>query len=128
MKGFYERIYHDAFIWQLKLFGENNDPKWKALLFVSTVMFTNTLAISGIIEDVFMKNGFKVYPNGKFAMVYLVLLVLINWMRFAADGKHEKVIEKFSTESEKQQKISFWLSFAYFVASFPLIFISNLFT
>lgn len=98
MKNLYRDLYYNVYSWNLKQFGKNDIPEWKALIVVTFIMFANISTIGIILELFGLFNFFFVnYVPKKELIIFMGIIGAFNYFQFIYDSKYEQIVQKYDS-------------------------------
>lgn len=117
----YKYLLYRIFDWQLANFGENQNPKFVAIIGCSLFICFNILTLMVWLQFL---TGYKIYIQELFSIIALSLLVLLNVYIFIIRNEFEAIILKFSKEVQTQRKKNTIWCFAYVLSTHTIFFLS----
>lgn len=118
MPKIYSYLFYRIYSWNLKKWGENDVPEWKALIVTTFLMLLNVSMIL-ILFDIFGIINFIQDATPKKEIIYVFLVVLIaNIYRFIISGKYKEIAEYYDKESIDKRKKNTALLWIYTTMSF----------
>lgn len=97
----YMYLYHRIYLWQLKAFGEANNPKLVALLACSLFSFFNILTLVVAYQILV---GFTIRIGGSYWMLFFGVVAIINYCFLSQKDRVSNIRELIRTETELQRK------------------------
>ena len=121
-------MYYHSYVWLLKKWGKNEDPKHTALLGLASTLFINVASVPMVIKQL---TGIEVIDikileklnDNKWVLVILTIIYLIAFYVFLIyNGKFKKIIEKYKTESASELKRGIFITWTYIIGSYLIFF------
>jgi hypothetical protein len=100
MLKLYKYLYYRLYSWNLKTWGKNDLPEWKALTGVSAMMFFNLLLIYNLLELFEIRLFARDKISNKITIIVLLILLGFNYFRFLYKKKYELLKKEFASENE----------------------------
>lgn len=117
----YQYLFYRIYVWQLSMFGEQNDPKFVGMICNSMFLGVNLLTLVVIFKII---TSYKFRIEEGYAVIGMLLLYIINYFLLLYDNKSKAIIAKFSKESEIQRKRRTIWCWVYVIATHLLFFVS----
>jgi hypothetical protein len=121
-------LYYHSYIWLLRKWGKNEDPKNTALLGLASTLYINLASIPMVIEQltgeelIDLKTLTK-FNNNKWVLVILTIIYLIAFYVFLIyKGKFKKILEKYKNESASDLKKGILITWIYIIGSYLIFF------
>lgn len=115
----YRYLFYRLYSWDLKTWGKiNNIPHFKAMLWISLLMFENVIVFGLLIELIFRllgKNYFSVFDGVVVDIEILICygsIVLVNYLWFLKNNNYLGIAKKYKSENNslrKKKTIYAWL-------------------
>jgi Ca2+/Na+ antiporter len=119
----YKYFFYRTYVWQLNLFGEENNPKFTAILANSICVFINLITLTVFFQ---IATGYKIYIENIYAVVATLALILFNYFVFLHKNKANAIINEFASETENQRKSRTKWCLVYAIATYLIFFVSVL--
>lgn len=117
----YKYLFYRIYVWQLNMFGEEDNPKFTALLGNSMCIAFNLLTLDIIFQFV---TGYDYRIENIYGVIGILLIYSINYLLLLYGNKSQAIIAKFSSESERQRKKRTIYCRAYVLFTFLIFVIS----
>ncbi len=115
----YKYFFYRTYVWQLEMFGEQNNPKFVAICANSMMIGFHILSILLLFQIV---TGVELHIGKVFAAIGALLLLLINYFILLYSKRSDPIIAEFSSESsEDQKRRSIWC-WVYVISTFVVFF------
>ncbi|MDD4150610.1 MAG: hypothetical protein PHE33_11355 [Bacteroidales bacterium] len=126
MKYLFEYLFYRLYTWNLKKWGENDNPQLNAILGVSFIMFLNICSIIYLLDLVFdMKLVSRVEIPIFVTISASTILLMLNYFRFLWKSKFKVIVRKYKNEDCKLRRRKLLFLWLYVLISFlGLIFIA----
>lgn len=117
----YQYLFYRIYVWQLGMFGEENNPKFTALVGSSIFVAFNLLSILTLIQAA---SGYSFRIEKVYAIAGTIVLYIINYFLLLYGKKSQQIIAKFSNESETERKTRTLYCCAYVLLTFVIFIFS----
>lgn len=114
----YKYIFYRTYTWQLKKWGAEDVPEYKAMFIVSIFASLNVLTIVLLLRKLGLINV-DVQHLPKVVQLFLLFMVtIILYFSFVYHDKYKIIEENYKMETLKQRNINSVLVLLYMIASF----------
>lgn len=115
----YKYLFYRIYRWQLREFGERNNPKLVAIFTNSLFVFFNILTILMIFQ---IANGHLIRLEKEYWIATGFLIVAVNYFTFFQGGRFDRIISEFADETEEERKRGTIWCWTYIVATHVVFF------
>lgn len=97
----YKYLFYRIFVWQLGMFGEENNPRFVAMLGNSIFVFINLMTLVVCFQIIM---DYEIRVEKIHAIFGMLILFAINYFVFLYNNKSQAIIAEFTSENEVQRK------------------------
>ena len=116
----YRYLFYRIYSWNLRKWGEQDIPQWKAMISVSFMMFINFCSL-GMLIEIFGLGRFLIEPTPKVAIAIIMLtLFIINYFQYIYNGKYLDISKIYENETSHKRTINALLLWLYVIVSFAI--------
>lgn len=119
----YKYLFYRIYVWQLGMFGEENNPKFVATLGNSIFIFINLMTLVVCFQIV---TGYKIRVEKIHAVIGSIILFAINYFILLHNNKSQAIIAEFTSENEVQRKKRVMWCWVYVIVTHLSFFLSVL--
>jgi hypothetical protein len=121
MIKFYKYLFYRFYIWNLRKWGENDDPHWNAMLGISVIIFTNIVLILEVLGRLGVETIF-IRPVPKIRIILLMSSIIIfNYYQFIFRDKYKKIVLHYESKPYINKKLGTVLMIIYFPLSIAIL-------
>ena len=97
----YRYLFYRIYLWQLNMFGEQEGPRFTALIGNSIFIGINLITLA-VLFQIITRYTFRI--ESVYVIIGMLMIYSINYFLLLYRNKSRALIEKFSAESEIQRK------------------------
>lgn len=121
MLNAYKYLYTRIYLWNLRMWGENDIPHLNSLLGVTFLVFLNIYFIFILCGFIFSFKAISIFNSTNiFPIVSYLVILAINYFVLIWKDEYKILRKKYENETEAERNRKYWFCLYYVVASFIL--------